>query len=82
MTGQSFLDDLNLLHAQGVTLKDAGKSGLVQNELSLECSLLLEGQQGLKKDWGVESTANWVQVHLPSFETSYFPFMSFFSSFC
>ena len=30
--GQSFLDYLNLLHAQGVTLADAGKSGLVQNE--------------------------------------------------
>ena len=31
MMGQSFLDYLNLLHAQGVTLEDAGKSGLVQN---------------------------------------------------
>ena len=30
MMGQSFLDYLNLLHAQGVTLEDAGKSGLVQ----------------------------------------------------
>ena len=36
MTGQSFLDDLNLLHAQGVTLDNAGKSSLVQNEQSLE----------------------------------------------
>ena len=26
------------------------------------------------KDWGVESTANWVQVHLPAFETRYFYF--------
>ena len=32
---QSFLDYLNLLLAQGVTLDDAGKSGLVQNEQSL-----------------------------------------------
>ena len=82
MMGQSYLDYLNLLHAQGVTLKDAGKSGLVQNEQSLEWSLLLEGQQSLKKDWGVESTANWVQVHLPAFETWYFPFVSFSTSFC
>ena len=29
MKGHSFLDDLNFLHAQGVTLEDAGKSGLV-----------------------------------------------------
>ena len=63
MMGQSFLDYLNLLHAQGVTLQE-----------SLEWSLLLEGQQGLKKDWGVESTANWVQVHLPAFETWCFAF--------
>ena len=68
MMGQSFLDYLNLLHAQGVTLEDAGKSGLVQNEQSLEWSLLLEGQQSLKKDWGVEITANWVQVHTLAFE--------------
>ena len=39
------------------------KSGFVQIEQSLEWSLLLEGQQGLKKDWGVESSTNWVQVH-------------------
>ena len=32
MMGQSFLDYLNLLHIQGGTLEDAGKSGLVQNE--------------------------------------------------
>ena len=32
MMGQSFLDYLNLLHPQGVTLEDAGKSGLFQNE--------------------------------------------------
>ena len=82
MMDQSLFDYLNLLHAQGVTLKDAGKSGLVQNEQSLEWSLLLEGQQGLKKDWGVESTANLVQVHLPAFETWYFPFVSFLTSFC
>ena len=56
MMGQSFLDYLNLLHAQGVTLEDVGKSGLVQNEQSLKWSLL---QQGLKKDSGVESTVNW-----------------------
>ena len=31
MMGQSFLDYLNLLQAQGVTLKDAGRSGIVQN---------------------------------------------------
>ena len=48
--GQSFIDYLNLLHAQGVTLEDAEKSGLVQNEQSLEWSLLLEARQGLKKD--------------------------------
>ena len=53
--GQSFIDYLNLLHAQGVTLEDAEKSGLVQNEQSLEWSLLLEARQGLKKDWEVES---------------------------
>ena len=82
MMGQSFLDDLDLLHAHGVTLEDLGKPGLVQNEQSLEWSLLLEGQQGLKKDWGVESTTNLVQVHLPSFETWYFPFVSFLTSFC
>ena len=81
MIGQSFLGYLNLLHAQGVTLDDVGKSGLVQNEQSLEWSLLLEGQLGLKKDWGVESTADWVQVHLPPLETSYFPFVSFLTSF-
>ena len=57
MMGESFIDYLNLLHAQ-VTLEDAGKSGLVQNEQSLEWSLLLMGQQGLKKDWEVESTVN------------------------
>ena len=44
MMGQSFLECLNLLHAQGV-------SGLVQHEQSLEWSLLLKGRQGLKKDW-------------------------------
>ena len=38
MMGQSFLDYLNLLRAQGVTLEDAGKSGLVQNEQNLEWS--------------------------------------------
>ena len=73
---------LNLLHVQGVALEDAGESGLVQNEQSLEWSLLLEGQQGLKKDWEVESTANWVRVHFPAFETRYFPFMSLLTSFC
>ena len=82
MIGQSFLDYLNLLQAQGVTLKDAGKSDLVQNEQSLEWSLLLEGEQSLKKDWGVESAANWVQVHLLAFKTWYFPFVSFLTSFC
>ena len=46
MLGQSFLDYQNPLHAQGVTLTDAGKSGLVQNEQSLEWSLLLELQVG------------------------------------
>ena len=35
MTGQSFLDYLNLLQAQGVTLEDAGKSGLVRNEFGM-----------------------------------------------
>ena len=67
MMGQSFLDYLNLLHAQRVTLKDAWKSGLVQNEQSLECSLLLEGQQGLKKGWGVESTANCLHLGYGTF---------------
>ena len=62
MMVQIFLDYPILLHAQGVTLEDPGESGLVQNEKSLEWSLLLEEQQGLKEDWGVESTANWVQV--------------------
>ena len=80
MIGQSFLDYLNILRAQEVTLKDARESGLVQNEQSLEWPLLLEGQQGLKEDWGVESTANWLQVHMPAFETRYFPFMSFLTS--
>ena len=32
MMSQSCLDYLNLLHAQRVTLKDAGKSGLAQNK--------------------------------------------------
>ena len=36
MMGQSFLDYLNLLQVQGVTLEYAGKSNLVQNEQSLE----------------------------------------------
>ena len=49
---------------------------------SLEWSLLLEEQQGLKKDWGVESTANWKQVHFPAFETRYFPFVPYLTSFC
>ena len=62
MIGQSFLDYLNILRAQEVTLEDARKSALVQNEQSLEWPLQLEGQQGLKEDWGVESTANWLQV--------------------
>ena len=79
--GQGFLDYLNLLHAQGVTLEDAEKSGLAQNKQSLEWSLLMEGQHGLKKDWGVESTANWAQVHFPASETWYFPFVSFLTSF-
>ena len=34
------------------------------------------------KDWGVESTANWVQVHFLAFETRYFSFVSFLTSFC
>ena len=34
-----------------------------------------------KTDWGVESTANWIQVHLPAFETWYFLFVSFLTSF-
>ena len=71
MIGQSFLDYLNILRALEVTLEDARKCALVQNEQSLEWPLLLEGQQGLKKDWGVESTANWLQVHMPAFETRY-----------
>ena len=79
---QSFLDYLNLLRAQGVTLDDAGKSGIVQSEQSLIWNgLLLEGQQGLKNNWGVESTANWVQVHFPTFERRYFLFVSFLTSF-
>ena len=84
MMGQGFLDYLNLLDAQGVTLKDAGKSGLVQNEQSFEWSLLLKGQQGLKilKLKGVESTSKWVQVHLLAFKTWYFPFVSFLTTFC
>ena len=44
MMSQSFLDYLNLQHPQGVTHEDAGKFGLVQNEQSLEWSLLLKGQ--------------------------------------
>ena len=36
MMGQSFLDYLNLLRAQGVALEDAEKSVLFQNEQSLE----------------------------------------------
>ena len=79
--GQSFLNYLNFLHPQGVTFEYAGKSGVGQNEQSLEWSLLLEGQEGLKKDWGVKSTENLVQVHLPAFETRYFPFVSFLT-FC
>ena len=58
MIGQSFLDYLHLLHAQRVTIEVGGKSGLVQNEQSLEWSLLLKGKQGLKKVWKVEKTAN------------------------
>ena len=57
------------------------KSGLVQIEQSLEWSLLLEGQQGLKKDWGVKSTAQGIGT-FPAFETWYFPFVSFVTSFC
>ena len=49
---------------------------------SLEWSLLLEEQQGLKKDWGVESTENWEQVHLLAFETRYFPFVPYLTSVC
>ena len=48
MVGQSFLDYPNLPCPQGVTLLDARKSSLVQNEQTLEWSLLLEEQQGLK----------------------------------
>ena len=79
--GQSFLNYLNFLHPQGVTFAYAGKSDVGQNEQSLEWSLLVEGQEGLKKDWGVKSTENLVQVHLPAFETRYFPFVSFLT-FC
>ena len=43
--------------------------------------MLLKGQQGLKKDWGFESAANWVHANLPAFETRYFPFMSLCHSF-
>ena len=48
--GQSFPDYLNLLHAKEVTVNDARESGLIENEQSLEWSLFLEEQQGLKKD--------------------------------
>ena len=75
--GQSFLDYRNLLRPEGVTLLDARKSSLAQNEQTLEWSLLLQGQQGLKKDWGVESTANWLQVHLSLFETQIYWSISF-----
>ena len=50
LMGQSFPDYLNLLHAKEVTVNDARESGLIQNEQSLEWSLFLEEQQGLKKD--------------------------------
>ena len=40
---------LNLLHPQGATLKDSGKSGLVQNEQNLEWSQLLQEHQGFKE---------------------------------
>ena len=41
--GQNFRDHLNPLHAQQENVKDAGKSGPVQNEQNLEWSLQLEG---------------------------------------
>ena len=55
MMSQNFLNYLNLLHAQRLTLENAGKSGLIQNS---EWPLILKGEQGLEKDWEVETTAN------------------------
>ena len=48
--GQSFPDYLNLVYAKELTVNDARESGLIQNKQSLEWSLFLEEQQGLKKD--------------------------------
>ena len=46
LVGQNFLNYPKLLHAQGVTLENAGKSGLIRNEQSLKWSLLMKGEQG------------------------------------
>ena len=44
MMGKSLVNYLNLLHTQSETLENSRKSGLIQNEQSLEWSLLLNGQ--------------------------------------
>ena len=49
---------------------------------SLEWPLLPKGQEALKKDWGVESTANWTHLHMAAFETRYFLTASFLTPFC